>query len=555
MGLLSRIASWGRTTTPAMAPMGPPSPQASFIHGTDGHSQRLAWKGYAPQYNLASPYSSGAYGIASRDRHLSTAIATDFSTTNPTIATLIENLSTHCVGTGLTLSSKIDGDAIGVSADEARALSSRIETEWARWAGNAVECDRSGRFTVHDIAFSAFRSYLMTGEVVCVLDWMKTRGATTRTKINLLDSRQLDAMKSLPSTEGVSVLQGVAFDQVGRVAGYYLIPSYIGQPYTTNMSKFVAARTSWGRVRVLHLADASFPGQVRGLSPLTPALTAAQEKATLEEVTLTAALVQSQFAVTLESDLPPQAAFNGLRNGDGYDGGPLPSNFDPIASRIDWYTNQKLDLRPGTINHLSLGDKLKMNRAETPNGNYEAFDRALMRSAAKAAGSSGEDVSGDYSQTSFSASRLAGETPARINLRRRAAIPAKLYQAIFTAWLEEAIESGTITLPRNALPFYAATSAYTQSSWLGSGRITADPLKSAQATELELSLGLTTLSAALAERGLDFESVVLERKAELDALREAGLPTSSGTKTTSVPNDQTEAAEDGQRAPSRKVMS
>ena len=456
-------------------------------------------------------------------------IATDLSTSDATIATLMENLTTHNVGNGLTLSSKIDGALVGITPDEARALSSAIEKAFKLWAASPLECDLTGRHTLHDIARAAFMSYLRTGEVVAAIEWKRLRGAVSRTKVQLLDSRQLDQTKT-QSGEGGGSLQGVVFDADCRVSGYYLIPIQIGKLAATNISALVPAYTSWGRQKVVHLFDLIVAGQVRGLSPLVAALTPSQEKSTLGEFTLAAALIQTQYAVTIESDLPSHLALNGLRVNDEFADGVQSQPYDPNAARVAFYGDSKITAQPGVINHLSPGDHMKMNRAETPNSAFQPFDKSLSRAAAKAAGSSYEDVSGDYSDTSFSASRLAGETPYRINIRRRASITERLYRSVFAAWLEEALETGVVQLPAKALPFYAARDAYCNGKWLGSGRISPDPLKSAQAVVLEIENGLTTLTDALAERGLDLEESIETRKVEMQMLKDAGLPMPSSSK-------------------------
>jgi capsid protein len=74
---------------------------------------------------------------------------------------------------------------------------------------------------------------------------------------------------------------------------------------------FVAARTTWGRARAVHIFDLLVPGQVRGLSPLVAALSPAHSKATLREFTLAAAFIQSMTATTIESDMPTQQALTG----------------------------------------------------------------------------------------------------------------------------------------------------------------------------------------------------------------------------------------------------
>ncbi len=544
MGMISSITEEVRgsgqhlpvPTLPSVNTEGIGAPRADFTSGTDGKGQRLAWARYSIPPYQSSPYMSSQGGFVRREQAIAASVATDFSTSNTTVATLIENLATHNVGNGLTLSSKIDGDAVGITAVEARALSSAIEKAFKLWAGSPLECDLSGRHTLHDIARAAFMSYLRTGETVAVIEGKRMPGATSRTKVQLLDSRQLDQTKTLAGEGGTGTIQGVTFDANGRVCGYHLIPIQLGQLAVTNASTLVPAYTSWGRQKVIHLFDLIVAGQVRGLSPLVAALTPSQEKSTLGEFTLNAALLQTQYALTIESDLPSSAAMNGLRVGDDFADGMQAQGFDPLASRLEFYKESKISAQPGVINHLSPGDKLKMNRAETPNSTFQPFDKSLGRAAAKSAGSSYEDVSGDYSDTSFSASRLAGETPYRINVRRRASITERLYRSVFSAWLEEALETGLIELPKHALPFYMARDAYCNGKWLGSGRINPDPLKAAQATVLEIENGLTTLTDALAERGLDLEESIETRKVEMQMLKDAGLP-APATKSPIVTNN------------------
>ena len=533
-------------------PSGLSGAKIDFQDGTRGTEQRLAWARYQQPWNTGgSAYAMTTGGFVSRERGKASAVATDFTTSNPTIATVIENLTTHNVGTGLTLSSKIDGKLIGITPKAARELASTIERHWARWSSSALECDLSGRHDLHELAMGGFETFLRTGELLAVLDVRRVPGAVTMTKVQLLDPNQLDVTKTRKDG-ALSTFQGVTFDANGRVRGYFILPLRVGHYQTAPQSIFVPAYTSWGRRKVVHLFPLRTPGQVRGLSPMTPALTSAQEKNTLGEFTLDAALLQTQYALTIESDLPSASALNGLRVDDGFatDG---TSTIGPASldARLAHYRGSPITAAPGVINHLSPGDKLKINRSDTPNSTYDSFDKSLTRAASKAAGSSYEDVSGDYSGVNFSASRMASETPHRINLKRRKIITENFYRAVYSAWLEEAIERGLIELPKGAPPFYAARDAYTQSTWLGLGRVQPDPLKAAQATKLELEIGLTTLSDALAERGRDFETTIEERKAEREMLKAAGLHNASTPDGENNPatNNTDDEADDVPRIP------
>lgn len=512
------------------------TPQAGIMDGTDGRPS-LVWA----RYN-ARPYTAGYIGgwqpfwgspgsEISRERSLVSSINLDFLFSNPTIATLVETFATYAVGTGLTLSSRPNADALGISPEEARALAHQIETGWAVWTNNAAECDASGRFTLHQLATQAFKSYLLTGETVLLVDWLQASGASTRTKINMLDARQLDqsiTRVAVGDPNSGSVLQGVQFDNKGRLDGYWIRPFVLGNTSSAPQAAFVKARTSWGRQRAVHLFDPIAPGQIRGISPLAAALTSAHGKNTLREFTMAAALIQSMMAITVESDLPRSEALRSMASAD-----PLQMPFESAAgdaspvewlqARADYYSKVNINLQPGMVNHLMRGDKFNMHKSQAPNGTYDDFDKSLVREAAKAAGSSFEDVSGDFSKTSFSASRLAQELPWRITKRRRAAIVEPFYRGAFVAWLEEACETGRIQLPKGAPAFWQAPDAYSNAVWRGEGKPVADPLKAAQADILEIENGLATLEAKLGERGYDFEEIVAQRKAERDQLEAAGL--------------------------------
>jgi lambda family phage portal protein len=501
--------------------------QLSFQSGTDGLPS-LTWARSPIRYNQFTAGYGPWYGAPgaeiSYERSLAASVTTDMLTSNTMVATLVENFAVYAIGDGLTLSARPNPEALNISPEAARALSHEIETKWALWSKNPVECDASQRHTVNQLATANFRSWLLTGEGVFLLDWRAGNGAQTHTKVKLIDPRQIDQSITRVTDDGC-ILQGIAFDKVGRLVGYWIRPFIMGNFSMAPQPVFVAARTSWGRARAVHLFDLLVPGQIRGLSPIIAALSPSLSKATLREFTLANAYIQTMTASTIESDMPTQQALgqfevnNGLQ---GYSNAGSPETW--LKAKGEFYGEAKIQLQPGVVSHLAAGDKLKLHRAETPNATYDPFDKSLSREAAKAAGSSAEDLSGDYSQTSFSASRLAMELPSRINDRRRMAIVKPFYQTVFASWLEESIETGAIKLPDGAPEFWEAKDAYCNAVWRGKGKPTSDPLKSAQSDILEIQNGLSTLEIKLGERGLDFEEVVAQRKAEKEMLEAAGLP-------------------------------
>jgi capsid protein len=86
-------------------------------------------------------------------------------------------------------------------------LAHQIETAWAQWSNSATEADASGRHTLHQLAAAGFRSNLLTGETLFAR--IAARGAKTRTKLCLVDSRQLDLSVT-------RVAEGNRIDYAGR---------------------------------------------------------------------------------------------------------------------------------------------------------------------------------------------------------------------------------------------------------------------------------------------------------------------------------------------------
>jgi lambda family phage portal protein len=512
-----------------LAPIsGVSSAQMGFQSGTDGKPS-LTWSRY--QGVGSSRFTAGFgpwYGAPgaeiSYERAVVASVATDLLTSNTAVASLVEQFAVYAIGDGLTLSARPNHEALGISPEAARELSHRIECAWHLWSNSAVECDASQRHNIHQLATAAFKSWLLQGESAVLMDWRKGNGALTSTKVKLIDQRQIDQSITRVTDNGC-ILQGIQFDKVGRLVGYWIRPFVLGNFSIAPQPVYVAARTSWGRARAMHIFDLLVPGQVRGLSPLIAALSPAHSKGTLREFTLASAFIQSMTATTIESDMPTQQALAQFQVNDGLQGlnagGWSPEAW--LKSRGEFYGEAKVQLQPGVISHLAAGDKLKLHRSETPNATYDVFDKSLSRETAKAAGSSAEDLSGDYSQTSFSASRLAMELPSRINDRRRMAIVRPFYQTVFACWLEEQVETGAIKLPDGAPEFWEAKDAYVNAIWRGKGKPTSDPFKTAQADALELELGLTTYEQKLGERGLDFEEVIAQRASEKKQMEAAGL--------------------------------
>src|SRR4051812_1980778 len=90
--------------------------------------------------------------------------------------------------------------------------------------------------------YGAFKSWVITGEAVSLLDWSRVPGATTRTKVRLIDPRQIDQSITRVEDGNNCTLQGVQFDPQGRLAGYWVRPFVLGSFASAPQAVFIRAR-------------------------------------------------------------------------------------------------------------------------------------------------------------------------------------------------------------------------------------------------------------------------------------------------------------------------
>ncbi|UDL95497.1 phage portal protein [Lichenihabitans sp. PAMC28606] len=460
----------------------------------------------------------------------------------------IDQVVASTVGKGMRLNAKPDYDALGWTAVEASAWAKTVERQWEAWAGSPLECDAAGRMTIAQMTAAGLRSYFATGEIVATLPWVKRSVSRTRTKVGLIQSHRL-----AQDTIGTNLFQGVFMDSLGMPIGYRFREQMVPiTPYNglTGIATDVAARDSAGRPMVIHVFDGE-AHQVRGLTPLAPALKVMRQYDQLADATLTAAMIQAIFAATLQSEAPTEQVLRALQtdgeqaatpNVNGPSGaGSDPSIMDLFAARDAWYQNTKIDLgNAGKIAHLFPGEQLKFNRSEHPNSTYEAFAKFLLRECARCLGITFEDFTGDYSGASYASINNATSIVWRVVEYRRAHILTPFLQPIFDAWLEEQIDSGTVKFPGGLTAFIAQRSAVTRADWFGPGKPQSDLLKVAKAYETLQSSGVISDAMICSDLGTNVDDVYDARAKEMAKRKELGLPEPNAPPPDPILNDRSD---------------
>lgn len=443
------------------------------------------------------------------------ARATDLVQNSGWIAGMFDQAVANTVGSGLRLRCMPENELFGMDEQTAQTWRKLVEQRFGLWASNPLHCDIEGRRTVAQMQSAAFRSWLATGEILAEIVYRQRYGQRYGTKVRLLPPHKLSTGTSTLER----IISGVKLDRDGMPIAYVarrrdeLIGEYEVQ---------VAARDRYGRPRVIHVFS-GVPGQVRGITPLVPALKVARQFDQLADATLMRELIQAVFAGVVTSDAPTDEILQGLLSPQeqAQVAATGASPFDAwYETQAGWYEGNKIDVGlSGRIATMFPGHDLKFLSPEQTASNYKEFSLHLLRELARCLGLTFESATGDYSGATYSSVRAAVNEIFPITKERRDNIIAPFTQPIFEAWLEEAIELGEVPFPGGLPAFLYYRDAAARATWPGAPKQTADELKTAKAHQIYRQMGVVTDEMIANDLGADIEDVYAQRAREM-ALRE-----------------------------------
>jgi lambda family phage portal protein len=499
------------------------APAAGFLRGEPGDTgNALLMPMIAPVLrDRADDIRTGWMAANSR--------ANDATMNSGWIAGIVEQIVALMIGTGLRLNAKPDGAALGWNERQTAEWARLVEKRWEIWSSQSYECDASGRYTMAQMEAAAVRQWFATGEVVGQVLMIDRPGAETRTKVRLVPSHWL-SQKSNPY-EGLT--HGVYVDGNGLPTGYlFNVKDAFGYPKEVRR----IARDRFARPHIIHIFD-GHPGQVRGITPLAPALKVTRQYDQLADATLTAAMIHAIFAATIESEYPTAEVMAAFQSADEIDeaaaadvalnGPQLAGAFEAfLAQKVGWHKGVNIDLgRHGKIAHLLAGEKLKLQGSEHPNSTYEAFANFLLREIAACLGVVPSDLTGEYkSDGSYSAIRMGIAKKWPLMEYRRRVIPGRFAQTNYEAWLEEQIDLGLIPLPGGIDQFVSLRSSICRADWRGPAKPQADDLKAAKAYETLYRMGVISQEMICNDMGVDHEDVHEQLAREAASRHRHGLP-------------------------------
>jgi lambda family phage portal protein len=422
----------------------------------------------------------------------------------------MQTITDNVVGVGLRLVATPDYVQLGWTREQAADWARNVESLWRSWA-DTTDCDAGRSLTFAGLTTQVYRGSLTNGEGLALPLWLPQAGCKFSTRLQVIESDRLcnpnDRLDNLAMRGGIEV------DSYGAPQSYWIRTTHPGD--VLNMGAVpgkweqIPARTSWGRLRVIHLHDKERAGQSRGKPLLTPVMAAFKQLDRYQNAELDAAVLNALIAAIIETPATMEDLSQLL-------GGP-----DQVAAFWKDNATQRMKLESGTMVPLLPGEKLSSFNSGRPVAGFEAFVNAMLRYIAAGLNIPYELLLKDFSKTNYSSARAALMEAWRYFKGRRDWLATYWARPVYELWLEEAVNAGLVDAPG----FYVNRAAYCRCRWIGSGRGWIDPVKEAQATQLRLATGISTLELECAEQGQDWEEVLHQQAREVALRTELRLPT------------------------------
>ncbi|TIN84345.1 phage portal protein [Mesorhizobium sp.] len=246
--------------------------------------------------------------------------------------------------------------------------------------------DARGRTNLYGLQWLTMATVAESGEAL--VRWRPRRasdGLPLPFQLEVLEPDFIDSTRDGPvPNNGGFMVQGIQFDPIGRLVGYWLFPqhpgSYSGIAYE---SKLIPAD------QIAHVFRTDRPGQARGITWFAPVILKMRDLADYADAQLVRQKVAACFAAFIQSDQDVSTVL-----GDAAPRQKLPNSVYEVES-----------LEPGMIQRLRPGEQVTFGTPPSV-GEYAGYKGAELHDIAVGLGVSYEALSGDLAGVNFSSGRM-----------------------------------------------------------------------------------------------------------------------------------------------------
>jgi lambda family phage portal protein len=387
------------------------------------------------------------------------------SANSPTVRRRIRNQARYEVANNSyadgmvdTLSADTIGPEVQIQLGDTD-LAQRTERAFETWA-RAVRLWENIR--------SARRAKAVDGEVFALLTTNPRVAHRVKLDLRLIEC---DMIESWYSISNPNEIDGIRFDNDGNPTEYRLLKQHPG-----DYRQFILTKAGeWIKAEyMLHYFTALRPGQVRGISELTPSLALFGELRQFTKAVLMSATRAAEIAGVMQTTLLPNNIAAELS--------------DPLTT---------IEAVRNAIISLPEGWTLAQLKPEQPTTTYAMFKRAIINEMARCLSMPFNIAACDSSDYNYSSGRLDHQTYDRGIEVERAELRASVLDRIYAAWLDE--YAAVAGLAR------AQVLELVDHEWHFAGRGHVDPGKEADADQTRLHNGTLTRARYWAKQGADWK--------------------------------------------------
>lgn len=447
-----------------------------------------------------------------RDADKVRARARDLVRNHPYARQAVRVSALGVIGRKLRYSCRPDHRFLGLDFEEAVRWGQEFERVWESYAhGTGFLVDAGRRMSFSQLMRLAHRARFVDGEAFGTLEWAPAR--KWKTCLQLIDVDRLSNPQGQP--DSVYLKGGVILSDLSEPLGYYVRNGHPGDLVLLGMRHMTWARvpreTPWGRPVALHSYEADRPGQTRGISAFAPVITAMKMGAEFMETSLQQAILQASYAAVLVSQQNYKEALeiiSGLPPDQAKSVGDLA--LENLEAAMAYHEEAQIRFNGSSVPILWPGEDLKLMTPGNSATSLGDFQSQATKSYAAGTGTDPISVSQDYSDVNYSSAKMAVAANWRQYEVAREELIGDIAMPLVGAFLEEVVFSGALDLPRRIRPadFYDAKDALIRGTFITQGSPNLDPVKEAQALQLELQMGTATLQDACAEKGVDYLDVL-----------------------------------------------
>lgn len=443
------------------------------------------------------------------EHEILSARTTNLVDNNAWVSNAINKQVEGVIGNNLRLSYKPIHQLLNMDVKTARKFAKTVEAKWRSYCNHPEKWgDLSRKHTIAHMFEMSFRTFATGGEQLIIVHQNLASRLKNKTSFQLVDCARLKTPDL--KVESLKLKAGIVFDKNGAATDYYILKNHPNDYANDNNDSYVKLprETKWGRPIVIHLVNDKRIAQSRGISGAVKIIEAALMDNKLHKAELGAAILNAIMSVYIESPFDRDLAE------EMQDKGKLTALQD---YKNIFHSQRSFSIGGNKLGRMAPGEKVVSIDANRPGGEFEAFQRSVMRKLAAALDITYEQMTGDWSNVNYSSARAALNEVWRGWLQKREKFTRNVCTPMFGAWLEYELMIGGVKLPKGATGFYEEKSAWLNCFWIGPGKGNVDPRKEVQASVERMAAGLATLEQETANLGGDWEENMESIEREIEA--------------------------------------